>query len=163
MAHLWESCLPCPSIAIKHLCLVHRKHWADPPVSGCKGGGNKLSPPQADGSQQVFDFAPSPLSIKGAWILTQARWFFGTWVLHLLGLLAFPIKSLFLVSATHLSIYCHASSRTSLDLATLSPFITFTDPVFTHQPSFSSHHLHWGGAASNLPPSQKREGSRLAY
>ena len=113
-------------------------------------------------SQQGLDCAPSPLTIKGAWILTQARWFIGTSVPHLLRLLAFPIKSLFLVSATHLSIYCHASSRTSLDSATLSPFITFTDPVFTHQPSFPSHHLHCGGAASNLPPSQNREGPPLA-
>ena len=44
-----------------------------------------------------------PFSIKEAWILTQVRWFSGAWVHHLLGLLAFWIKSLFLAPAPRLS------------------------------------------------------------
>ena len=33
--------------------------------------------PEADGNQEVFDFTPSPFSIKGTWILTQAPLVFG--------------------------------------------------------------------------------------
>ena len=40
---------------------------------------------------------PSPFRIKAAWILTWVRWFFGTRVHHLLNLLTFLIKLLFLV------------------------------------------------------------------
>ena len=43
----------------------------------------------------MFECMPSPFSIKGAWILTQARWFFETWVHNLLGLLAVWLKLLY--------------------------------------------------------------------
>ena len=54
-------------------------------------------------------FAPtncnlSPFSKKEAWILTWASWFFGTLVHHLLSLLAFWIKSLFLAATTHFNL-----------------------------------------------------------
>ena len=45
---------------------------------------------------------PSPFRIKEAWILTRVRWFFGTLVHHLLGLLASPIKLLFLAPTPRL-------------------------------------------------------------
>ena len=48
---------------------------------------------------------PSPFNIKEVWILTQVRWFFGMLIHHLLNLLAFKIKSLFLVLTTCLLIY----------------------------------------------------------
>ena len=35
------------------------------------------TPLVADGSQAIFDCPPSPFSINEAWILTQARWFWG--------------------------------------------------------------------------------------
>ena len=35
-----------------------------------------ISPTEADPNQEMFDFTPSPFSIKEACILTQARWFF---------------------------------------------------------------------------------------
>ena len=60
---------------------------------------------QSGWNQEMSDFAPSPFSIKEAWILTQARWFFGTWVHHLLCQLAFCIKSLFLFPTSRLSTY----------------------------------------------------------
>ena len=78
--------------------------WPGSPVNDCREEEINTSPPEADGSQDVFDFTPSPFSIKGVWILTQARWFFGPWVHRLLSLLAFRIKSLFLASTTRLLI-----------------------------------------------------------
>ena len=53
----------------------------------------------------MSDITPSPFRIKEAWILTLGRQFSRTWVYHLLGLLAFEIKSLFLVPVTPLWIY----------------------------------------------------------
>ena len=63
------------------------------------------SPLEADWNQEMFGFTPSPISIKEASILTQARWFFGTWVHHLIVLLAFWIKLLFLAPTICFSIY----------------------------------------------------------
>ena len=57
--------------------------------------------------QEVYNNQPysAPLfSIKGAWILTQVRYFFGAVLHHLYGLLAFRLKSLFLDPTTHFSI-----------------------------------------------------------
>ena len=54
---------------------------------------------------KIQDFNPFTYSIKETWILTRRRWFFGTLVYHLLGLLDFWIKSLFLALTSHLSIY----------------------------------------------------------
>ena len=70
-----------------------------------------------------FYFIASPptlCSIKQTNIQTWARWFFGTLVHHLLGLLAFWIKSLFLDPTPPLSIFlaCRAASSMSLDSVT---------------------------------------------
>ena len=73
MAHLWESCLPGMSVKLKYLCLAHRKHSDQAHL--WTAAGRKKSPPEADWNQGMFDFTPSPFSIKEAWILTQARWF----------------------------------------------------------------------------------------
>ena len=48
---------------------------------------------------------PLPFNIKEAWILIRVRWFFGTLVCHLLGLLDFWIKLLFPAPIPCLSIY----------------------------------------------------------
>ena len=66
----------------------------------------------------TINYIPSPFSIKEAWILTQVRWFFGILIHHLLGLLAFWIKSLFLVPTTCLLLACRAVSSMSLDSVT---------------------------------------------
>ena len=49
---------------------------------------------------------PPLCCIKEASTQTQAGWFFGTLVHHLLSLLAFQIKLLFLVPTTHLLSHC---------------------------------------------------------
>ena len=73
--------------------------WPEPPVNDCRKEEINTSPLEADKNQEMFDFIPSLISIKEAWILTQARWFFGTLVHHLLSLLAFQIK--FLAATIH--------------------------------------------------------------
>ena len=55
-------------------------------------------PLEADGNQEVFDFTPSPFSIK------EAGWVSGSWIHFLRGLPPFRIHSLFLAPATRLSI-----------------------------------------------------------
>lgn len=50
-------------------------------------------------------------SIKETWVLTSVTWIFGTLVHHLLDLLAFQVKSLFLASTSHLSLYCLSCSK----------------------------------------------------
>ena len=57
--------------------------------------------PEADQNEEMCYFTPSPFRIKEVWILTQARWFFGTLVHQPLGLLAFWIKSIFLPLPPH--------------------------------------------------------------
>lgn len=47
---------------------------------------------------------PPPFSIKEAWMLLWVKWFFGRLVGHLMGLLAFQIKSLFLAPPSRLLI-----------------------------------------------------------
>ena len=78
--------------------------WPGPFVSDCRE--EEINTPwlKADGNQEVFDFTPSPFSIKGAWILIQARWFLGVWVNCFLSLLVFQIKQLFLAPTTCLPI-----------------------------------------------------------
>ena len=53
--------------------------WPGPFVSDCREKEVNTPPLEADGNQEVFDFTPSPFSIKGAWILIQARWFFAVY------------------------------------------------------------------------------------
>ena len=48
---------------------------------------------------------PSPFSVEEAWLLTRLTGFFGTLIYHLLGLLAFQIKSWFLDPRICLLIY----------------------------------------------------------
>ena len=58
-------------------------------MRNCRKEDISTSPLEADQDQEMFDFTPFPLSIKDARILTQARWFYGTLVHHILVLLAF--------------------------------------------------------------------------
>ena len=77
--HLWEPCLPGKEHQAEIPLFSSQETLSRPTCEWLQGRRKQaVLPPQADGSQQVFDFAPSSLSIKGAWILTQARWFFGT-------------------------------------------------------------------------------------
>ena len=93
------------SIKLKHLCLAHKKHPDQAHLWRLQKEEINTFPPKADGNQEVFDFTPSLFSIKEAWILTQARWFFaGALAHHLLSLLAFRIKLLFHAPTTCLSI-----------------------------------------------------------
>lgn len=62
---------------------------ARPTCEGMQAGRSERIPLEAGGNQEMLAFTPPPLSRKEAWILTQARWFFGTGVRHLLGLSAF--------------------------------------------------------------------------
>lgn len=58
-----------------------------------------------DSDIKKFDttsYTPPPFSVKVAWILTLIKWCLGTLVHHLLSLLAFLTKSLFLAPAPHL-------------------------------------------------------------
>jgi len=93
------------SIKLKHLCLAHKKHPDQAHLWRLQKEEINTFPLKADGNQEVFDFTPSLFSIKEAWILTQARWFFaGALAHHLLSLLAFRIKLLFHAPTTCLSI-----------------------------------------------------------
>lgn len=66
-------------------------------MGDCRGNKLTHSPLEADRNLEVFDFTPSPFSIKEARILTQASWLpEGVAVCYILGLLAFSIKSLLL-------------------------------------------------------------------
>ena len=47
-------------------------------MNNCRKGKTSTSLLEADQNQEMFDFTSSPLGIKEAQILTQARWFFGT-------------------------------------------------------------------------------------
>ena len=51
-----------------------------PPVDDGRKKEMNTSPPEADQNQDMCYFTPSPFRIKAVWILTQARWFFGTLV-----------------------------------------------------------------------------------
>ena len=76
--------------------------------------------------------AAKKIKEEEAWILTWARWFFGIWVHHLLGLPTFGIKSLFLAATTHLSIYgplvCQAAWAWTWDsfLFSVPSFVPFS-------------------------------------
>ena len=118
------------SIKLKYLCLAHRKHTV-PPMNDYRKEEINSSPLEADGNQETFDFTPSPFSIKEAGTLTQARWFFGTQFHHLLGLLTFWMKSLFLTPTTHLSIYWPAGEQYELGLGN-NMSKKWTDIVVSH-------------------------------
>ena len=93
------------SIKLKHLCLTHKKHPDQVHLWWLQEEEINTSPLKADGNQEVFDFTPSLFSIKEAWILTQAKWFFaGALAHHFLSLLAFRVRLLFHAPATCLSI-----------------------------------------------------------
>ena len=94
------------SIKPKYLCVAHRKHLYRVHLWMASGKLEINTFPTESAWNQ--NFTPSPFSIKEAWILTWRRWSFETLVYHLLGLLAFRIKSLFLVPTTHLLIYWSA-------------------------------------------------------
>lgn len=64
----------------------------------------------------------SSLALKEAWILPQIKMVLKTLACHLLGLLAFQVKSLFFVPAPSDLLACHAVSRMSLDLVTFPPW-----------------------------------------
>ena len=130
MAHLQEPCPRSLSIQLQYLCLSSEEtSWPSPPVNGCRKEQIYISSLDSGQNQGIFatvyllcyftSSSPSLCSIIETSTQTQARWFFGTLVHHLLGLLAFWIKLLFLAPTTHLSI-CHAASSVSLDSVTIS-------------------------------------------
>lgn len=97
MAHLWELCLPGNKYEAKiPLFSSQETSWPGLPLNDRRKEEIYTSPLETDWNQEMLDFAPSPFTIKQAWILTQARWFFGTQVHYLLGLPSFQIKFLFL-------------------------------------------------------------------
>lgn len=88
------------------------------------GGRNSHTPDEADGNQEVSDFNFSPFSIKGVWILTQERWFSGTWVYHLLCLLARKVS---LPGPNNLNLNflaCCAGSSMRLELVAITIMLT---------------------------------------
>ena len=69
MAHLREPRLQALSIKLKYLCALKETFSPAPPLAPRKemqegGSAPKFSEP--DGNQEIFDFAPSPFSRKGA-------------------------------------------------------------------------------------------------
>ena len=86
------------SIKLKQLYLANRKYF-DLARLWMTAERKKLTYPlwKPMGTRKCLTLLPPLFRVKGTWILTQARWFFGTQVHHLLSLLAFQIKSLFLV------------------------------------------------------------------
>ena len=81
----------------------------------------------------MFNFTHSSFNITEFWPLTQARWFFATWVHHHLSLLTFQIKLLFLVPKTCLLILLASCvmSSTILDLIT-GIFESFLNKIWCH-------------------------------
>lgn len=62
-------------------------------MNDCREKETNTSPPEVDKDQEMFDFT-SLFSIKEASNLTQAKWFFGAGVCHLLGLPALQITAI---------------------------------------------------------------------
>ena len=46
-------------------------------MNNYKKKGIKTAPAAADQNQEMFDFTPSPFSIKETWMLTQESWLLG--------------------------------------------------------------------------------------
>ena len=46
-------------------------------MNDCREEEINTSPLESDRNQEMFDFTPSPFSVKEDWILTRARWSFG--------------------------------------------------------------------------------------
>ena len=97
------------SVRLRYLCLAHRRH-PDQAHLWMAAGRKQLTHPLLS-LIRTRTFTPDPFSIKKAWILTQGRWVFGTVVPHLLSLLAFWIKSLFLVPTAGLLTYWPVTRR----------------------------------------------------
>ena len=75
MVHLWEHCLPGKE---HYIFCSQQTSW--PGLLGNEYRKEEIntSSLETDQKQEMFDFTFSPFSIKEAWILIQARWFFGT-------------------------------------------------------------------------------------
>ena len=115
---------------------------------------------------------PLPFGIREVWILTWVRWFFGTVVHHLLSLLAFQIKSLFLVSVSRLPIYwpvlqqaTHACAAAAGAAKSLQSCPTLCSPIVAaHQapPSLGfSRQEHWSGLPFPSPMHEREKGKLL--
>ena len=92
MAHLRRTLPLILQLKLKYLCLAHRKHLTRPTCERLQARGKNQE--LFATTYPLFNFTSSflPLcSIKETSIQTQVRWFFGTPVHHLLGLLAFWI------------------------------------------------------------------------
>ena len=111
--------------------LFRETSWSCPPVNGSKKEEINTVPPWGWPFQDIFARLMSFLlylltspsfSIKETRIQTQSRCFFGTLGHHLLLLLTFQIKSIFLASTTHLLINLvgRAASSMSLDSVAFS-------------------------------------------
>ena len=85
-----------PVTQLMSIKLKYPENWPGQAVNNCREEKINASPPEADGNQEVFDFTPASLSIKGAWIQTQAGWFFGgmsppsSWFANLLSQVIIP-------------------------------------------------------------------------
>ena len=65
------------NIKLKYLFSSAEISWPGPSVNDYRKEEINLFPPKADDNQVVFDVSPSFFSVKGAWIPTRRRWFFG--------------------------------------------------------------------------------------
>ena len=65
------------NIKLKYLFSSAEISWPGPSVNDYRKEEINLFPPKADDNQVVFDVIPSSFSVKGAWIPTRIRWFFG--------------------------------------------------------------------------------------
>ena len=65
------------NIKLKYLFSSPETSWPGPSVNDYRKEEINLCPPKADENQVVFDVIPFSFSVKGAWIPTQTRWFFG--------------------------------------------------------------------------------------
>ena len=122
------------SIKLKYLCLAHRKH-ADQAHPWMTAGRKKLTHPlpEADRNQEMFDFTPSPFSIKKAWILTQARWVLWGTSPPSSQFAGFPNK-VTIPCSSNLSLdllACCVASSTSLDSVTHWQNTYYYNPPFT--------------------------------
>ena len=159
MAHLWELCFPAWAIQLKYLCLAHRKH-SDQAHLWMDSGKRKLTQPLWSWPRtrkylqqltSAFLTLPPHLtflcSVKEISIQTQARWFFKMLVYHILGLLAFWIKLLFLAPTACLLIYWHVACVKEYERGSINtPFMT------SFQPSIWSDCTWWWAEMHALSP-----------
>ena len=118
------------SIKIKYMCLAPRKHPDQAQLSVT--AGRELTPSEADGNQEGFGFTLSPFSIKQAWILTQPRWFLGTWVHHFTLIYQLSKQSCYCLPQQLISWFISLSCRKRCGWVTQWPYLCLR-PSGEHQ------------------------------